>query len=243
MNAACIIIDDEPLAIEVIRNHLEKLGELELKGSFTSPVEAARYLRDHRVDLIFLDIEMPHIDGFELLSSLTSPPRVIITTAHRDYAPEAFNMEVLDYLLKPVSFDRFLRAINKFHVQVTRERAQQDRPPETPEGFLIIKSGKHFNKIFFSDILFLESMDDFIRIHTGDKKFDCYERLVSMERKLPSDRFMRIHRAFIVNLDKVDSFTATSVQAGQRTLVIGKTYRDAVLPVLQSGEASGTGSS
>jgi len=236
MKNSCIIIDDEPVAIEVIKNHLQHLEDFELMASFTNPIEAAKYLRENRTDLIFLDIEMPVLTGFELLSSLPDPPKVIITTAHRDYAPEAFNMEVLDYLLKPISLDRLLKAVNKFHRIAASDHPQQDRHPNTDEGHLIIKADKKFHKISINEISFIESMDDFIRIHTNDNRLDCYERLVGMEKKLPADKFLRIHRSYIINLDKVDSFTNTSVQSGDRILVIGKKYRDAVLSKLQQSQ-------
>jgi DNA-binding LytR/AlgR family response regulator len=233
MTHSCIIIDDEPVAIEVIKSHLKHLDDFEVKAAFTNPLEAAKYLRETKTDLIFLDIEMPLISGFELLSSLPHPPKVIITTAHRDYAPEAFNMEVLDYLLKPISFDRLLKAVNKYYSQVSSDHPHQDNYIKEDEGQMIIKADKKFHKILFRDILYIESMDDFIRIHTTVQHLDCYERLVGMEKKLPGGKFLRIHRAYIVNLDKVDSFTNSSIQIGDRILVIGKKYRESVLTILQ----------
>ncbi len=233
MTHSCIIIDDEPVAIEVIKNHLQQLEDFEVKASFTNPLEAAKYLRENRTDLIFLDIEMPVLSGFELLSSLPDPPKVIITTAHRDYAPEAYNMEVLDYLLKPISLDRLLKAVNKYHRIAASDHPYQDRHPSGEEGHLIIKADKKFHKVFFNEITYIESMDDFIRIHTANHRLDCYERLVGMEKKLPPGKYLRIHRSYIINLDKIDSFTNTSIQIGDRTLVIGKKYREAVLSILQ----------
>ena len=240
MTNTCIIIDDEPVAIEVIKTHLQQLEDFEVKASFTNPIKAAGYLRENRIDLIFLDIEMPVLSGFELLSSLPNPPKVIITTAHRDYAPEAFNMEVLDYLLKPISLDRLLKAVNKYHQTVAADRQHQDMHPDTHpdgnEGHIIIKADKKFHKVLFNEISYIESMDDFIRIHASGHRFDCYERLVGMEKKLPPGRFLRIHRGTIVNLDKIDSFTNTSVQIGDKVLVIGKKYRETVLPKLQDDQ-------
>ena len=233
MKNTCIIIDDEPVAIEVIRTHLKQLEDFEVKAVFTNPIKAAGYLRENRIDLIFLDIEMPILSGFELLSSLPDPPKVIITTAHRDYAPEAFNMEVVDYLLKPISLDRLLKAVNKYHQAVASGRPHQDTHPDGNEGHIIIKADKKFHKVLFNEISYIESMDDFIRIHTSGHRFDCYERLVGMEKKLPPGKFLRIHRGTIVNLDKIDSFTNTSVQIGDKVLVIGKKYRGTVLPKLQ----------
>jgi DNA-binding LytR/AlgR family response regulator len=236
MTHSCIIIDDEPVAIEVIKSHLKHLDDFEVKATFTDPLEAAKYLRETKNDLIFLDIEMPLISGFELLSSLPHPPKVIITTAHRDYAPEAFNMEVLDYLLKPISFDRLLKAINKYYSLVASDYPHQKKYTKENEGHMIIKADKKFHKVFFKDILYIESMDDFIRIHMTGQHFDCYERLVGMGKKLPGGKFLRIHRAYIINLDKIDSFTNSSVQIGDRILVIGKKYRASALSILQDNQ-------
>ena len=236
MTNTCIIIDDEPVAIEVIKTHLQQLEDFEVKAAFTNPIKAAGYLCENQIDLIFLDIEMPVLSGFELLSSLPDPPKVIITTAHRDYAPEAFNMEVVDYLLKPISLDRLLKAVNKYHQAVASDRPHQDRHPDGDEGHIIIKADKKFHKVLFNEICYIESMDDFIRIHTSGHKFDCYERLVGMEKKLPPGKFLRIHRGYIINLDKIDSFMNTSVQIGDKVLVIGKKYRETVLSKLQDDQ-------
>jgi DNA-binding LytR/AlgR family response regulator len=236
MPHSCVIIDDEPVAIEVIRSHLGHLDDMEVKAVFTNPVEAARYLRETAVDLIFLDIEMPVLSGFELLSTLPHPPKVIITTAHRDYAPEAFNMEVLDYLLKPISLDRLLKAVNRYYHLTRPGYTHPDKAQPESDEYIIIKADKKFHKVFFHDILYIESMDDFIRIHTVNQKLDCYERLVGMEGKLPGDKFLRIHRAYIVNLDKIDTFTNSSVEIGGRILVIGKKYRERIISILQSNQ-------
>ena len=236
MTNTCIIIDDEPVAIEVIKTHLQQLEDFEVKAAFTNPIKAAGYLRENRIDLIFLDIEMPVLSGFELLSSLPDPPKVIITTAHRDYAPEAFNMEVVDYLLKPISLDRLLKAVNKYHRALASDRPHQDTHPDGNEGHIIIKADKKFHKVLLNEICYIESMDDFIRIHTSGHKFDCYERLVGMEKKLPPGKFLRIHRGYIINLDKIDSFMNTAVQIGDKVLVIGKKYRETVLSKLQDDQ-------
>ncbi len=236
MTNTCIIIDDEPVAIKVIETHLQQLEDFKVKATFNNPIKAAGYLRENRIDLIFLDIEMPVLSGFELLSSLPHPPKVIITTAHRDYAPEAFNMEVIDYLLKPISLDRLLKAVNKYHQAVASARPHQDPHTEGNEGHIIIKADKKYHKVLFNEICYIESMDDFIRIHTSGQKFDCYERLVGMEKKLPPRKFLRIHRGYIINLDKIDSFMTTSVQIGDKVLVIGKKYRETVLSKLQDDQ-------
>jgi len=233
MKHRCVIIDDEPVGIEVIKNHLAKLDDFELLASFTKPLEAIQFLGENAIDLIFLDIEMPSISGFELLKSLPKPPKVILTTAHREYAPEAFDLNVLDYLLKPVSLDRLLKAINRYYQSLSKDQSAAGEEKVNNEAFIIVKADKRFHKIHFSDIVYIESMDDFIRFHIKTGKLDSYDRLVHLEEKLPSNVFWRIHRSYIVNSTFIDSFTSSSVQLSDKTLVIGKNYRELIIKKLQ----------
>lgn len=223
MEYSCVIIDDEPIAIEVIRKHLEQISNIHVLGSFTDPLEASQFLATNHTDLLFLDIEMPAITGFGLLRSLDKKPKVIITTAHRDYAADAFDFQVLDYLLKPIPFDRFLKAINRFyqaHTPITNKEIH-----ENLHDFIIVKADKKFHKVFTSDILYFESMDDFIRIHTPKTKLDVYDRLVSMEQKLPPGKFIRVHRGYLVNREKIESFSTAEVIINGLEIPVGKSYR------------------
>ena len=209
MKYKCVIIDDEPVGIEVIKNHLAKLDDFELSATFTNPIKALKYLGENQLDLLFLDIEMPSLSGFDLLKSLPNPPKIILTTAHREYAPEAFDLYVLDYLLKPVSFDRFLKAVNRFY----RSTNNQDNDSEikqniNKEAYIILKANKRFHKVYYDDVLYIESMDGFIRFHTKSSKLDSYDRLIHLEEKLPPGLFWRIHRSYIVNSKHIDSFTS-----------------------------------
>jgi DNA-binding LytR/AlgR family response regulator len=231
MEYKCVIIDDEPIAIEVLQNHLAKLENVKVAASFTKPLEAMQYLAENPVDLLFLDIEMPAITGFGLLKTLTIKPKVIITTAHRNYAAEAFDFQVLDYLLKPFPFERFLKAMNRFYNSVS-QRSPNEINKNGEQDYMIVKADKRFHKVFFDQILFIESMDDFIRIHTPDTRLDVYDRLVGMETKLPAGRFLRVHLSYLVNRSKIDSFSSSEIFIGKNEIPIGKSYRENIIAIL-----------
>ena len=231
MEYKCVIIDDEPIAIEVLQNHLAQLENIRVVATFTNTLQGAQYLAEHPIDLLFLDIEMPAITGFALLKTLTHPPKVIITTAHRNYAAEAFDFRVVDYLLKPIPLERFLKAMNRFFESVSSTPSR-----ETTEGgdshYLIVKADKRFHKVFFDQILFIESMADFIRIHTQSSKLDVYDRLVGMESKLPAGQFLRVHRGYLVNRQKIDSFSTSEIFIRDFEIPVGKSYRDKIVKIL-----------
>jgi len=231
MEYKCVVIDDEPMAIEVLQTHLAKLDNIKVAASFTNPLEGLQYLSENRTDLLFLDIEMPAITGFSLLKAMFSKPKVIITTAHRNYAAEAFDFQVLDYLLKPIPFERFLRAMNRFYDSTTK-KSIDDKNQAVEHDYIIMKADKRFHKVFFDQILFIESMDDFIRIHTSDARLDVYDRLIGMEAKLPASSFLRVHRSFLVHRQKIDSFSTSEIFIGKFEIPIGKSYRIEVVKLL-----------
>jgi len=231
MKYKCVIIDDEPMAIEVLQTHLSKLKNILVAASFTRPLEAMPYLSANHIDLLFLDIEMPAITGFGLLKAMTAKPKVIITTAHRNYAAEAFDFEVLDYLLKPISFERLIKAMNRFF-EINAVSSGEKANEAGEHDFIIVKADKRFFKVFFNQILFIESMDDFIRIHILEARLDVYDRLVGMEEKLPAGRFLRVHRSYMVNRQKIDSFSTAEIFIGEHEIPIGKSYREKVVAIL-----------
>lgn len=223
-----IIIDDEPIAIRVIQEHLEKFENIECIKGFTKAIDAIEILSKEKIDLLFLDINMPGISGIEFLKTLTNPPKVIFTTAYRNFAVDAFELDALDYLVKPISFERFLKAINKFLsqaeiIQTTENAEIQDK------NYIILKSDKKNYKINFDDILFIESLDNYIKVHTKNLSIVCYERLSGIENELPNNNFIRIHRSYIINLTKIDVFTSAYVEIGDRKFTIGRNYKDDVL--------------
>ncbi len=227
----CIIIDDEPIAIDIIEEHLEAFDQFEIKGKFTKATEAIASINAGGIDLLFLDINMPGISGINFLKTLSHPPAVIFTTAYREFAVDAFELDAIDYLVKPVAFERFMKAINKFLTfQSTPQKTQEHIPDQ--QDFIIIKSNKKNYKIATQEILFIESMDNYVKIHTTSQTLVCYEKLADLETELPSDKFLRIHRSYIINLNKVGAFTTAFVEIEGHQLNIGRNYRQAVTKVL-----------
>lgn len=243
-NIRCVIVDDEPLALDVLEAYIERLDHLELVARLDNAIEAFNLLNRESVDLLFLDIQMPRLSGIELLKNLNQPPKVIFTTAYRDYALQGYELDVVDYLLKPISFDRFLKAVNKVY------RINQDTQPERivqllnpteesaesnyDKAYIYLKADKKMIKILLKDILYIESLKDYIRVKTPTKSVTSYQRISYMEEKLPEDKFLRIHRSFIVAKDKVDAFSPPSVELGEITLPIGRNYRNEVLKALNA---------
>ena len=221
----CIIIDDEPYAIKVIQGHLEQFSNLECMEGFTRALDAMETLNKEHIDLLFLDINMPGISGVEFLRSLPNPPKVIFTTAYRNFAVDAFDLNALDYLVKPISFERFLKAINKFlAVNQHTETLQEQR-----KDHIILKADKKNHKLQLDEILFIESLDNYIKVHTTGNSLICYEKLSGIEQKLPERNFIRIHRSYIINLNKVDVFTSSYIEIGKYNFTIGRNYKKDVL--------------
>ncbi len=223
-----IIIDDEPIAIRVIQEHLEKFENIECIKGFTKAIDAIEILNKEKIDLLFLDINMPGISGVEFLKSLTNPPKVIFTTAYRNFAVDAFELNALDYLVKPISFERFLKSINKF-LSNTKTENNISKEEQVKKDFIVLKSDKKNYKIRFTDILYIESLDNYIKVHTNDLSIVCYERLTGIEKELPTSKFIRIHRSYIINLTKVDVFTSSYVEINDRRFAIGRNYKDQAL--------------
>ncbi|MEP3210020.1 MAG: LytTR family DNA-binding domain-containing protein [Maribacter sp.] len=232
----CLIIDDEPLAIEVIKTHLAQLSELQLVGSFANAVAALETLKREPIDLIFLDIEMPLLSGIDFIKNTPMVPKVIFTTAYRNYAIESYELDVVDYLLKPISFSRFFKAINKFKTMAQLPIAKEEVKKEVPlNDHLYVNANKKFIKIAYHEILYVESMKDYIRIHLSDKSVVTKEALSNFEAKLPAE-FLRIHRSFIVNTQKVTAFTKVDVEIGKTELPIGTSYKETVMGFLNIGQ-------
>lgn len=228
MNIRCVAIDDEPLALELLEGYISKTGQLELIRSFRNPVSAFDFLINHPVDLVFLDIQMPGISGIELAATLkaTNEPKFIFTTAYREYAVESYDLMALDYLVKPVSFQRFLQSVEKASAIISPSL------PENTKDYINLKSeGKTF-RLNFEEIEYIESFKDYIKVNTANKSLTCYQHISNFSEQLPANRFLRIHRSFIVNLGKVVSFNATYIQIKEEELPIGRSYKEAVLAVL-----------
>lgn len=234
MAIRCLIVDDEPLAIEVLESYVKRLDDLELVGSCDNAVKAFEILKKEPVDLLFLDIQMPKLNGIEFLKILNPAPQVIFTTAYREYALESYELNVVDYLLKPISFERFLMAINKvFAVGHVSASAEEQSEAEEPHFF--IKADRKMVKIFLKDILLIEGLKDYIRIKTEQgKDVVSLQKMSYIEEKLPEDCFMRIHRSYIVPIKKIEAFSAQEVEIAGEKFPIGRNYKAAVAKVLNS---------
>lgn len=220
MSLRCVIIDDEPLAINVIKNHIAQLKGLEIIKTFDNAIESLDFLRTNEIDLLFLDINMPVLDGLSFLKSLDNKPMVILTTAHEEYAVEGFELEVLDYLVKPISLPRFLKATNKAIAKT------QEAPKNTTENesIFVKVDKKKMKKVYLDDILLVESLKDYIKIITLNGNYVVHQTLGSFTDELPSTQFVRIHRSYTANINKVDAVEGNSVEIANKRYTIGRNY-------------------
>ncbi|MCI4648248.1 LytTR family DNA-binding domain-containing protein [Phaeodactylibacter sp.] len=228
----CYIIDDEPIAIDIIRHYLSKLDEFVVIDSFEEPLEAFTALKQQPADLIFLDIQMPGLSGLELLKALSSKPAAILTTAHREYAVDGFELDVVDYLLKPIEFQRFLKAIDKF---MERQLGKTATPGTSKDAYLLVRAERKSLRIRLRDIRYIEGLKDYVKIILPDRTILTKELIGTMEDRLPEDQFFRLHRSFIVPRDKIDAFTAMDVEIGGQEIPIGRTYKEAFKRWIQNG--------
>jgi DNA-binding LytR/AlgR family response regulator len=218
----CIIIEDEPLAVKLLSDYISQVQFLKLQGKFKDAVLAAEYLRDNEVDLIFLDIHLPKLKGMDFLKTLVKPPSVIITTAYHQYAVEGFNLSVTDYLLKPFDFSRFLTAVNK-----VKSREKKHKPDDTGihKDFIFLNIQKKKVKIQFAELLYIESQKEYIKLVTTKHIYLSKISTNEIEKILPSNLFKRIHRSFIVSLNRIDSYNSEAVEINSVSLPIGRDYR------------------
>jgi DNA-binding LytR/AlgR family response regulator len=234
MNTRCIIIDDEPLAIKVIRSHVSKFDFIEVVAECKNALQAVDVLRKENVDLMFLDINMPKVTGLDFLKSIPHPPYVIITTAYREYALEGFDLNVVDYLLKPISFDRFLKAINKFCERMEKSAASSEintsrmvNPP-----IIHVQDGKTTYKIHLDSILYLEGYGEYVKVHTPEKTYLSRKPLHEFEKTLPVKQFIRTHKSFIISISQVSGFTSSSAIVNGKEIPIGRTFKESVMESL-----------
>ena len=229
----CLIVDDEPLAIQLIQAHIERLPQLEIVAACQNALDAFDLLKKEKIDLIFLDIQMPVLTGIEFVKSLQHPPSIIFTTAYREYAVESYELEVVDYLLKPITFTRFFKAINKYLNQ-NQPRPTTNPAPQTivsteasEDAFLYVNANKKRIKVSFEEVEYIESLKDYIRIHQTSGSITTKEKISEFELKLPA-YFLRIHRSFIVNTKKITAYTAHDVEIQEKEIPIGGSYKKEV---------------
>ncbi|GAA4327145.1 LytTR family DNA-binding domain-containing protein [Flaviaesturariibacter amylovorans] len=233
----CLVVDDEPPARSILERYIADLPALELAGSCAHALEALQALQQTPVDLLFLDIHMPQLKGNELLKILKAPPRVIFTTAHPEYALEGYELDVVDYLLKPIRFDRFVKAVNKLYMMERAPLPEPARPPAPArqEPFIYLRADRRMVKVLLQDILYVESMKDYVKVFTASEIIITKQSISGMEAMLPEGAFVRVHRSFIVSVNKVRTFTHELIGIGNTEIPIGKLYRQSVLRALSGG--------
>lgn len=234
MRIKCLIIEDEPIAREVLRDYIKKLDDFELAGEFENALEALSFLKQNRIDLIFLDINMPQLSGIEFLRSLSHPPKTIITTAYRKYALEGFDLQVLDYLLKPFSFERFFQAVEKFYETLTYPvTLHNSDSPISSRAYLYLQDNRKTHKVYLADISLIESKGEYVQVRSGSKTVMTRSSLTAMERLLPSDQFIRTHNSFIVSLSYITAFTSSTIEVQDTEIPISRKYKNLVMKSLK----------
>ncbi len=229
MKLKCVIVDDEPLAITILEGYLKKIPYVKIIGKFESALPVYEFLKNNDVDLLFLDIEMPDITGIDFVKSLTYAPAVIFTTANKNYAIEGFNLNVNDYILKPISFERLFKSVNR----VFESKSNTEDSAE-PRDSVYLKENKKMVRVYFKNILYLESLKDYVKVVTSCKTVITKQQLSYFEEILHPSEFMRIHRSFIISIKKIDSYSLSGIDIGNQELPIGRKYKEDVIKVLDN---------
>ena len=236
----CLIVEDEPLARNLMTDYVKKVPYLHLVKACSNPLEALEVLRNTPVDILFLDIQMPEITGITLLKVLQKKPMVILTTAYSEYALESYELDVVDYLLKPITFDRFLKAVDKASQRLMAPPVSgtsvEKTPYENPPSFVFVKDGTKLVKVNFDDILYVEGLKDYVTIHTKQQKVVSLQRLKSLEMQLPADRFIRVHHSYIISLKAIDVIHKSEVQIGTAMIPISDSYRKAFRDFIEKNQ-------
>lgn len=230
MGIKCMIVDDEPLAIKVLENYIKKVPDLELVATFDNPISAGHFLENATIDLLFLDIQMPEVTGIDFIKSTALQPKVILTTAYREYALEGYELDIIDYLLKPIPFIRFYKSINKYKTLKIGIQSNSHIPLEIDESsdHIFVNSNKRMIRIAFTNILFIDSIKDYVRIHTEKETIITKDKISTFVKKLPS-YFLRVHRSYIINTSKIASLTSKDVVLfGGIEIPIGTSYKEII---------------
>jgi DNA-binding LytR/AlgR family response regulator len=236
MKMKCLVIDDEPLARKLIKAHLSRIESLELVRECSNAIEAGNFLRAEKADLLFLDIQMPEINGLQFIGTLKNPPAVILTTAYRDFAPEAFDLDVVDYLLKPISFERFTKSVNRFFDKRLEGKTSGIGSASKADAFIYLKSDRKNHKVMLKEIIYIESLDDYVKVHLKHVTLVTRENISSFESSLPFGLFVRIHRSFIINTQFLAAVSADSVEIVGKELPIGRAFKKSAMASLSLKE-------
>ncbi|WP_431129389.1 LytR/AlgR family response regulator transcription factor [Flagellimonas flava] len=224
MKINCLIIDDEPLAISILESYIKKLDNVCVVNTYTKATDALSDLEHEEIDVIFLDINMPHLSGLEFLGSMQKQPLVVITTAYREYALESYEFNVVDYLVKPIRLERFMKAVNKVSERLMARKHSTTGRREAENTYFFIRANKKMVKILFKDILFIESLKDYIKINTLSGHYIVYQSLSGIIAELPKCNFLRVHKSYVVAIDKVMSMERHNVEVGTKNIPIGRSY-------------------
>lgn len=243
MKISCIAIDDEPLALQKMHDYILRVGYLDLLAEFDNALDAIEFLKSNKVDLIFLDIQMEELTGIQMIEALTDMPKVIFTTAYHEYAIKGYELDICDYLLKPISFTRFLQACEKVHGVLDTEDEEEYKPVITDENlsseeFFFVKNGNITQKINIGDILFVEGMKDYIRIHTVNDKVMTLLSFKKLELSLSYPKFVRIHKSYLIAVDRIDRIERNRVTIGNEIIPIGESYRRQFFDVIDKKRLS-----
>jgi DNA-binding LytR/AlgR family response regulator len=237
MNLRCLLIDDEPPALKVLASHISNISGLEIIAQCKNALEALDVLQQKTVDVIFLDIKMPKILGTEFLKNLSHPPKVIFVTAYREYAVEGYELDAVDYLVKPVSFERFVKAITKVKRMMGQETLNtgNDYKPN-PEAFVYLKVDKNMQKVFINEIIYIESWKDYVKVFIANNQYLLVKQsITAMENLLSEHKFVRVHRSYIVSMNKISGYNGLGVNIDDKEIPIGRLYKQAVMDAIQSG--------
>ncbi|WP_109437334.1 LytTR family DNA-binding domain-containing protein [Aquimarina sp. AU119] len=227
----CLLVDDESPAIDLLKNHIKMLTDLEIVASCYSAVEAFEVIKKEKIDLLFLDIEMPVLKGLDFLKAVKNPPKVIITTAYREYAIQGYDLDIVDYLLKPISFDRFVKAVDRYYER-TQSPILTITQEESKDAFFYVNVNKKHIKIIFEDILYIESLKDYVKIHTVHQKLVVKSNIGKIETQLPSTLFLRTHRSYIVAINRITAYTQKDIEIGEIEIPVGSSYSSKVFSLL-----------
>lgn len=236
----CLVVDDEPLALDILTDYIRKIPSLELVKATTNPIEALTAVQQENIDLVFLDVQMPELTGIQFLKIINGRCQVILTTAYPQYALDGYDLDVVDYLLKPIAFDRFYKAVNKVlqssgtHSTPLQTHEAVPAPAAATNDFIFVKTEHKIQKIYLDDILYIEGLKDYISIFTPSERVITLQNMKKMEEVLPSGRFIRVHKSYIISLDKIESIERSRIFISDKIIPIGDTYRDQFFKLIET---------
>ena len=237
MKISCLLVDDEPIAINILKSYIKNIEELQIAGECNNPLEAYNFLQKEKVDLLLLDIKMPQLSGLDFLKTLHTKPLVILITAYSEHAIDGYEFDVVDYIVKPVSYQRFLKAISKvFNRLELKSSNALFTPQKSDSSFIYLRHDKKMVKVMLNDILYFEGLGNYVKVVTEQREIISYQTLTLLEKQLANDGFVRIHKSYIISLNKVNSFTSESVEIKKNEIPIGSSYKQVISKIIKTGK-------